>query len=73
MEVIVRLIFSSVNLIDDLYDKGIFATATIQPNRAGLPQEIKDVKLNPGQIILENEGSSNSSDKMERYKRCYPY
>ena len=43
--------FSSVDLIEQLYMKGIFATATIRPNRKGLPIEVTNAKLQPGEMI----------------------
>ena len=43
--------FSSVDLIVELYKGGMFATATIRPNQAGLPKEIKEAKLQPGEMI----------------------
>ena len=42
---------SSVDLIDQLYERGIFATATIRPNRAGLPGEVKNAMLATGQLV----------------------
>eukprot|EP00795_Rhopilema_esculentum_P005786 gene5786-11074_t len=43
--------FSSVDLIDQLFERGKLATATIRPNRAGLPIEVKNAKLETGEMI----------------------
>ena len=43
--------FSSVGLIDKLYDRGIFATATIRPHRVGIPVAIREAKLQQGEMI----------------------
>ncbi|XP_065068496.1 piggyBac transposable element-derived protein 4-like [Rhopilema esculentum] len=43
--------FSSIPLIDKLYERGIYATATIRSYRTGVPVEIKEAKLQPGEMI----------------------
>ena len=60
--------FSSVDLLDDLFKTGTFTTATIRPHWVGLPKEIKDTKLKPGEMVWRMK---NGGDQMEGYKRLY--
>lgn len=43
--------FSPVDLIDQLYERGIFATATIRPNLAGVPIEVKNARLDASKLV----------------------
>ena len=53
--------FSSYKLMKDMLGDNIYATATTRSNRKDFPQELKEVKLSCGELLVVQRNSVTAS------------